>query len=250
MGVPSPVTVSSVIALQRTASRASRPIRGPFSSVIPAWPLEGVAWSVSTNTLTWAGGGSSVMASSTRAVARRHEDSPRVPSGCSGSWSASSPSTLSTTAPEYPSRPPHSLHHDSSREGWRIKNRSVAVRCSVSELIRVRRAASRRTPATSRCSISPTSSGILDNASTRSKETSPEARAARSSGRSDVRRMVRTRLFADSKPRSNRDAVHSDNDRQPSAVAVCARSRSSSISTWTARNLAIADSASTRICSF
>ena len=128
--------VISVTASQRMASRASRPILGPASSITPACPLDGVAWVVSTNTVSWAGGGSSLMQSSARAIAFRHEESPRVPSGRRGRSSAFSEIVLSTRAPVAPSRPPHSFHHDSSREGWRIRNWSRAVRYSSSAVIR------------------------------------------------------------------------------------------------------------------
>ena len=87
-------------------------------------------------------------------------------------------SLLSTRAPVAPSNPHHSFHHDSSREGWRIRNWSEAARYSSSELIRARFAASRRTPATSRCSNLPTSSGIRERASIRSKLISPLAKAS------------------------------------------------------------------------
>ena len=206
-------------ASQRMASRASLPIRGPASRTTPACPLDVVAWLVSTNTVSWAGGGSSLMQSSARAIALRHDESPRVPSGSSGRSSAFSEIVLSTRAPVAPSSPPHSFHQDSSSEGWRIRNWSRAVRYSSSAVIRARLAASRRTPATSRWSNLPTSSGIRERASRRSKVISPAANASRRSGRSTVRRIVRTKAFAVSGWISNRAVVHSERDRQPSAVA-------------------------------
>ena len=217
-------------ASQRMASKASRPIRGPVSRTTPASPLDGLAWVVSTNTVSWAGGGSSVTQSSARAIAFRHEESPLLPSGRRGRSSAFSEIVLLTRAPVAPSIPNQPFHHDSSREGCMTRNWSEAVRYSSSALIRTRLAASRRTPATSRCSRSPTSSEIRDRASRRSKVISPPANASRRSGRSTVLRMVRTRDFAVSGWRSNRAVVHSDKDRQPSAVATWHLSRSSSTS--------------------
>jgi hypothetical protein len=49
-----------------------------------------------------------------------------------GSESAVSVRVWSRRAPETPSNPPHSFHHDWSREGWRIRNWSSEDRCSSS----------------------------------------------------------------------------------------------------------------------
>ena len=106
------------------------------------------------------------------------------------------------------------------------RNRSLAVRCSSSALIRARRADSRRRPPISRCSISPMSSWILERTSTRSNDV-PSARACRNSGRRSVRRMVRTVFLAVSNPTSNFIEYHSARLRQPSAEAICRRSSSS-----------------------
>ena len=210
--------MTSVVASQRIASNASAPTRGPDSSTTPAWPSDAAASLASTKTVTWTGGGSSVVHTSTRAVALRQVEAPLVPSGLSGSRSALSVNTLSTSDPDRPSRPPQIFHHDSSREGCNTRKRSSADLRSSSVVIQTLRAASRHTPAMSKCSARPTSSEILDSASTRSNDT-PPANASRSSGRSTVRRIVRTILRALSKPTSNRAATHSDRLRQPSPIA-------------------------------
>ena len=117
---------------------------GSGLKVTPAFPLDGVAWVVSTNTVSCAGGGWSLMQSSARAIALRHEESPRVPSGRSGRSSAFSEIVLLTSAPVAQSRPPHGFHHDSSSEGCITRNWSDVARYSSSAVIRTRLAASRR----------------------------------------------------------------------------------------------------------
>src|SRR5690606_3377806 len=159
--------------------------------------LLGVAWSVSTNTVSWAGVSTSPAANNPNAVALRHDESLGA-SGSSGSWSAASVSALSTTAPSTPSNPPKILHQDSSRDGCNTRNRSTKVRCSSCSVIRRHRAASLRTPETSRCrsNSSVVSAVIREAATTRSNDASPSRRTSRSSGRYSVLRAVCTRSLA------------------------------------------------------